>query len=131
MYIYFLRRNNFSIIDQEPYSLPLPADRYAVIRRLSEGCSPLIQSRSAQQQQPSLPSSTDQSPCEIKVEYSIKSVLYVSVTTVQFFTYRSGFLTSVFAAILVKSILELSLDKIRPANRISIPHSPIVNKCTL
>lgn len=50
---------------KEPYSLPLPADRYAVIRRLSEGCSPLIQSRSAQQQ-PSLPSSTDQSPCEIK-----------------------------------------------------------------
>ena len=46
---------------KEPYSLHLPAERYSPVRRLSEGM-PL----SNPQPLSSLPSSTEQSPCEIR-----------------------------------------------------------------
>ena len=46
---------------KEPYSLHLPAERYSPVRRLSEGM-PL----SNAQPLSSLPSSTEQSPCEIR-----------------------------------------------------------------
>lgn len=45
---------------KEPYSLHLPADRYSPVRRLSEGM-PLTTGQGT-----SLPSSTEQSPCEIR-----------------------------------------------------------------
>ena len=54
---------------KEPYSLPLPGDRGAQLnRRLSEG-SPIF-SGYRNPVPPSLPSSNDQSPCEIKVNLS-------------------------------------------------------------
>lgn len=56
---------------KEPYSLPLPGDRGQMSRRLSEGSPLFCQYRSAAPATagagvPSLPSSNDQSPCEIK-----------------------------------------------------------------
>ena len=51
-------------LSKEPYSLPLPADRYPLNRRLSEGAPAFSQFRTIPS--PSLPSSTDQSPCEIR-----------------------------------------------------------------
>jgi len=68
-------------IAKEPYSLHLPADRNPLHRRMSEGAPIFAQFKQQQQLQhhqpscmttgplpptPSLPSSTDQSPCEIK-----------------------------------------------------------------
>lgn len=57
-------------LSKEPYSLPLPMDRFPLNRRLSEGAPAFAQFRSTAP--PSLPSSTDQSPCEIKEKDKIK-----------------------------------------------------------
>jgi len=56
--------NGRSSFSKEPYSLHLPVDRYPLYRRLSEGAPAFAQMRT--NAPPSLPSSTDQSPCEIK-----------------------------------------------------------------
>lgn len=51
---------------KEPYSLHLPTERYSLVRRLSEGNSILLSGQTNSLSQPTSPSSTEQSPCEIK-----------------------------------------------------------------